>query len=53
MPGIAALELAVVRREATADYLTQWQVEFDELLDGRLAVPADEANGTILFFVEA
>jgi hypothetical protein len=53
VPGIAALELAVARRDATADYLTQWQVAFDELPDGRLAVPADQANGTILFFAEA
>jgi catechol 2,3-dioxygenase-like lactoylglutathione lyase family enzyme len=50
LPGIAALELAVTRRDETADYLTQWQIAFDELPDGRLAVPAREANGTILFF---
>lgn len=50
LPGIAALELAVMRRAATADYLAQWQVPFDELPDGRLAVPAAEANGTVLFF---
>ena len=31
----------------------QWQVAFDALPDGRLAVPAREANGTILFFTEA
>jgi catechol 2,3-dioxygenase-like lactoylglutathione lyase family enzyme len=52
LPGIAAIEFAVARREATADYLTQWQIVFDELPDGRLAVPAREANGTILFFAE-
>ena len=52
LPGIAAIELAVRRREETADHLTQWQVAFDELPDGRLAVPAKEANGTILFFTE-
>lgn len=52
LPGIAALELAVASRDATADYLTQWQVPFDEPPDGRLAVPAKEANGTILFFAE-
>ena len=50
VPGIAALELAVGRAEQTADHLTQWQVAFDELPDGRLAVPAREANGTILLF---
>lgn len=53
VPGIAALEIAVARRDQTADHLTQWQIAFDELPDGRLAVPAAEANGTILFFVEA
>jgi hypothetical protein len=52
LPGIAALELAVRQLDRAADHLTQWQVAFDELPDGRLAVPAREANGTILFFVE-
>jgi catechol 2,3-dioxygenase-like lactoylglutathione lyase family enzyme len=53
LPGIAALELAVTRREATADYLTQWQIAYDEMPDGRLAIPAKEANGTMLFLTEA
>ncbi len=52
VPGIAALELAVSKRDQTADYLTQWQIAFDELPDGRLAVPAEAANGTILLFSE-
>ena len=52
LPGIAALELAVASRERTADYLTQWQIAFDAMPDGRLAVLAAEANGTILFFGE-
>jgi catechol 2,3-dioxygenase-like lactoylglutathione lyase family enzyme len=52
LPGIAALELAVTSRDDTADYLTQWQVPFDEPPDGRLTVPAKEANGTVLFFAE-
>jgi len=52
VPGIAALEIAVAGRDATADYLAQWQIAFDELPDGRLVVPAREANGTILFFAE-
>ena len=52
LPGIAAIELAVRRSDETADYLTQWQVPFDELPDGRLAVPANAANGTILLFTE-
>jgi catechol 2,3-dioxygenase-like lactoylglutathione lyase family enzyme len=52
LPGIAALELAVTRREATADYLTQWQIAYDEMPDGSLAIPAREANGTVLFLSE-
>src|SRR5205823_6348948 len=52
-PGIAALELAITRREATADYLTQWQIAYDEMPDGRLAIPANEANGTVLFLTDA
>ncbi len=51
-PGIAALELVVAHRSQTADHLTRGQVPFTALPDGRLAVPAREANGTILFFVE-
>ena len=53
LPGIAALELAIGDRDRAADHLAQWQVEFDELPDGRLAIPAEEANGLILFLVEA
>jgi hypothetical protein len=53
LPGIAALELAVMQREATADYLTQRQIAFDEMPDGSLAIPAKEANGTVLFLAEA
>ena len=53
VPGIAALELAVTSCDRAADHFAQWQVAFDELPDGRLAVPAREANGTILFFAEA
>jgi hypothetical protein len=52
LPGIAALELAITSRDDTADYLTQWQLPFDETPDGRLTIPAKEANGTILFFAE-
>lgn len=50
LPGIAAIELATADRELTADYLAQWQVPFDEMPDGSVAVPAVEANGTVLFF---
>lgn len=52
LPGIVSLELGVERRERTADYLTQWQIAFDEAPDGSLVVPASEANGAILFFRE-
>ncbi|MBV9017924.1 MAG: hypothetical protein JO058_19915, partial [Alphaproteobacteria bacterium] len=53
LPGIAALELAIAQRDATADYLTQWQIAYDEMPDDSLAIPAKEANGTILFLTEA
>jgi len=53
LPGIAALELAVASRDATADYLAQWQISFNEPPDGRLTVPAEEANGTVLFLTES
>lgn len=52
LPGIVSLELNVERREHTADYLTQWQIAFNEMPGGALVVPASEANGTILFFSE-
>lgn len=51
-PGIVALELGVDRRERTKGELTQRQIAFAEMPDGRLAVPAREASGTILFFSE-
>jgi catechol 2,3-dioxygenase-like lactoylglutathione lyase family enzyme len=52
VPGIVALDLAVRSRQETADYLAQWQVDFDEMPDGRLAVPGREADGALLFFSE-
>ena len=52
LPGIVALEFAVARRDATADYLTQWQVAYDEMPGGSIAIPAEEANGTVLFLTE-
>jgi hypothetical protein len=52
LPGVAALELAVADREHTADYLTQWQIPFDELPDGAVVVPAREANGVLLVMSE-
>jgi glyoxalase-like protein len=52
LPGIISLELAVERYADTADYLTRWQIAFDEMPDGSLVVPAREANGVLLFFSE-
>ena len=52
LPGIISLELAIERRDHTADYFTQWQIAFDEMPDGGLIVPAREANGAMLFFSE-
>ena len=53
LPGIISAELGVTRLEQMADYLTQWQIAWDEMPDGSLVVPASEANGAILFFSEA
>jgi hypothetical protein len=53
LPGIIALELAVRSRKRTASYLAKAGVVFDELPDGRLAVPAGEANGTVILFADA
>jgi Glyoxalase-like domain len=52
LPGIISLELAVERRDDTADYLTRCQIAFDEMPDGSLVVPPREANGVMLFFSE-
>jgi len=53
LPGVAALELFVADRERTADYLTQWQIAFDDMPDGTIVVPAREANGALLFLSQA
>jgi hypothetical protein len=53
LPGIVSVELGVANVEHTADYLTQWQIAWDEMPDGSLVLPASEANGAILFFAEA
>jgi len=50
MPVIAALELSVTSREQSVTYFQQAQIGFIELFDGRLAVPAGEANGTTALF---
>jgi catechol 2,3-dioxygenase-like lactoylglutathione lyase family enzyme len=52
-PGIAAIELITAEVARTADYLRRREVAFDRLPDGRIAIPAREANGAILFFAEA
>jgi catechol 2,3-dioxygenase-like lactoylglutathione lyase family enzyme len=52
LPGPAALEIAVAGRARTAGYLAGARVEFAELPDGSLHVPARAANGAILFFRE-
>jgi Glyoxalase-like domain len=52
LPGIISLELAIERRGDTANYLTRWQIAFDEMPDGSLVVPASAATGAMLFFSE-
>jgi hypothetical protein len=52
LPGIVALELAVESEERTAAYLSLIGIPFVELPSGRLAIPAQEANGIVLMFVE-
>jgi catechol 2,3-dioxygenase-like lactoylglutathione lyase family enzyme len=52
MPGIVALEFTVASRAETAACLKQARVAFDELPHGRLAIPADDANGAGLILME-
>lgn len=52
VPGIAALQFAVADAERTAQYLRRQGVVYDDMPDGRLAVPAHEASGTVLFFAK-
>jgi hypothetical protein len=52
LPAIVSLELGIERRESTADCFVERQISFAELPDGSLVVPANEANGAILFFSE-
>lgn len=52
VPGPAALEISINGRAQTAGYFAGARVEFGELPDGSLCVPAREANGVILFFRE-
>jgi hypothetical protein len=51
-PGIAALELAIGSRAATAAYLRDARIDFTAMPNGRLAVPASEANGTALLLAQ-
>lgn len=53
LPGIISLELGIGKREFTARYFSQQRIPFDEMPDGSLVVPPAEANGALLFFVEA
>jgi hypothetical protein len=52
LPKIISLELAIERTDRTADYLTQSRIRFDEMPDGSLVVPTNEATGVMLFFSE-
>ena len=52
LPGIVSLELGIERRERTAAHFAKQQLLFEEMPDGSLVVPANEANGAILFFSE-
>lgn len=50
LPAIAEVTLVSGDLERTADHLTQWQVEYEELADGSLLVPPQAATGTTLMF---
>jgi hypothetical protein len=52
-PAIMVLTLASRDLDATADHLTQWQVAYEELAEGAVLVPADEADGASLIFTPA
>jgi hypothetical protein len=51
LPAMAAVTLRARDLGRTADHLTQWHVAFEELADGTLLVPPEEATGTLLVFV--
>jgi catechol 2,3-dioxygenase-like lactoylglutathione lyase family enzyme len=51
LPAMAAVTLRAHDLGRTADHLTQWHVAFEELADGTLLVPPEEATGTLLVFV--
>lgn len=52
LPAIAALELGVERLQQTADHLTRARIDFVQMPDGDLAVPARDATGTVVLFTE-
>jgi Glyoxalase-like domain len=52
LPGIVALEFTVEGRAEAGAYLRTAHIAFDELADGRLAIPADDANGAVLILTE-
>jgi catechol 2,3-dioxygenase-like lactoylglutathione lyase family enzyme len=48
LPSLAALTLRSSDLDRTADHLTQWQVQHEELADGTLILPPREATGAVL-----
>ncbi|HTZ37966.1 MAG TPA: hypothetical protein VMB84_18190, partial [Stellaceae bacterium] len=52
-PAITALELRIANRAATRAYLESAGIALAASRDGRLAVPAAEANGVALLLSEA
>ncbi len=53
LPAIAAVTLLTADRERTADHLTRCQVVHEELAEGSILVPPEEATGTLLIFRSA
>src|SRR5947209_3999606 len=51
-PFMAAMAIRVRDLGETADCLASWQIDHEGPEGGRILVPADEANGVILEFVE-
>lgn len=50
LPAMAALTLRCADPDRAADHLTRWHVTHEELADGTLLVPPEEATGTLLVF---
>jgi Glyoxalase-like domain len=51
-PAPALMSLHVQVLGDTADCLASWHIDHEGPVGGRIVVPADEANGTILEFIE-